>query len=311
IAAGTAYSNNQVQTIPFYTFYSMFGFQRVGDQIWQACDSRARGFLIGATAGRTTLAGEGLQHQDGHSHVLAMAPTKVKAYDPAFAYELAVIVQEGLTRMYCHQEDLIYYLTVMNETYKMPPMPKGKGVRKGIVKGMYRFHSSRLKGKSKVHLLGSGAILNEVIKAQGLLEEKYDIAADVWSVTSYKELYQDAIEAERWNLLHPKQTAKQPYLQQLLEKEQGVFVAASDYMKVLPSAVAQWFPGPVHCLGTDGFGRSDSRELLRDFFEVDARYIVIAALQQLAVSGEGTEDAVVQAMKDFNINPEKLNPHTD
>ncbi|MDA3903815.1 MAG: pyruvate dehydrogenase (acetyl-transferring), homodimeric type [Desulfuromusa sp.] len=311
IAAGTAYSNNQVQTIPFYIFYSMFGFQRVGDQIWQACDSRARGFLIGATAGRTTLAGEGLQHQDGHSHVLAMTPTKVKAYDPAFAYELAVIVQEGLTRMYCHQEDLVYYLTVMNETYKMPPMPKGKGVREGIIKGMYRFQSTRLKGQSKVHLLGSGAILNEVIKAQGLLEEKYDIAADVWSVTSYKELYQDAIEAERWNLLHPKQTAKQPYLSQLLEKEQGVFVAASDYMKVLPAAVAQWFPGPVHCLGTDGFGRSDSRELLRDFFEVDACYIVVAALHQLAVAGEGSEAMVVKAMKDFDINPEKLNPHTD
>ncbi|MDX2495804.1 MAG: pyruvate dehydrogenase (acetyl-transferring), homodimeric type [Desulfuromusa sp.] len=311
IAAGTAYSNNQVQTIPFYIFYSMFGFQRVGDQIWQACDSRARGFLIGATAGRTTLAGEGLQHQDGHSHVLAMTPTKIKAYDPAFAYELAVIVQEGLTRMYCHQEDLIYYLTVMNETYKMPPMPKGKGVREGIIKGMYRFQSSRLKGKSKVHLLGSGAILNEVIKAQSLLEDNYGIAADVWSVTSYKELYQDAIEVERWNLLHPQQKAKKPYVSQLLEKEQGVFVAASDYMKVLPSAVAQWFPGSVHCLGTDGFGRSDSRDLLRDFFEVDARYIVIAALHQLAASGDGSEATLIKAMKDFNIDPDKLNPHID
>ena len=311
IAAGTAYSNNQVQTIPFYIFYSMFGFQRVGDQIWQACDSRARGFLIGATAGRTTLAGEGLQHQDGHSHVLAMAPPKVKAYDPAFAYELAVIVREGMTRMYCHQEDLIYYLTVMNETYKMPPMPKRKGVREGIIKGMYRFQSSRLKGKSKVHLLGSGAILNEVIKAQTLLEDNYGIAADVWSVTSYKELYQDAIEAERWNLLHPQQKAKKPYVSQLLEKEQGVFVAASDYMKVLPSAVAQWFPGPVHCLGTDGFGRSDSRELLRDFFEVDARYIVIAALHQLVIAGDEPETTLVKAIKDFKINPDKLNPHID
>lgn len=312
IAAGTAYSNNQVQTIPFYAFYSMFGFQRVGDQIWQACDSRARGFLIGATAGRTTLAGEGLQHQDGHSHVLALAPTKVKAYDPAFAYELAVIVQEGLTRMYCHQEDLIYYLTVMNETYKMPAMPKGKGVREGIIRGMYRFRPTRLKGKkSRVHLLGSGAILNEVIKAQGLLEEQYGIAADVWSVTSYKELYQNAIEAERWNLLHPEQKAKQPYLRQLLEKEQGVFVAASDYMKVLPAAVAQWFPGPVHCLGTDGFGRSDSRAALRDFFEVDARYIVLAALRQLVVAGEGVEATLVKAMQDLAIDPDKLNPHLD
>ncbi|MFK5925553.1 MAG: pyruvate dehydrogenase (acetyl-transferring), homodimeric type [Desulfuromusa sp.] len=312
IAAGSAYSNNQVQTIPFYTFYSMFGFQRVGDLIWQACDSRARGFLIGATAGRTTLAGEGLQHQDGHSHVLALTPTKVKAYDPAFAYELAVIVHEGLTRMYCHQEDLIYYLTVMNEAYKMPPMPKRKGVREGIIKGMYRFQSTQIKGqKSKVHLLGSGAILNEVIKAQSLLEENYGIAADVWSVTSYKELYQDAIDVERWNLLHPQQKAKKPYLSQLLEKEQGVFVAASDYMKVLPASVSQWFPGPVHCLGTDGFGRSDSRSLLRDFFEVDARYIVIAALHQLVAVGDEVESVLLKAIKDFKIDPDKLNPHND
>ncbi|MCD6186823.1 MAG: pyruvate dehydrogenase (acetyl-transferring), homodimeric type [Desulfuromusa sp.] len=312
IAAGSAYSNNQVQTIPFYTFYSMFGFQRVGDLIWQACDSRARGFLIGATAGRTTLAGEGLQHQDGHSHVLALTPTKVKAYDPAFAYELAVIVHEGLTRMYCHQEDLIYYLTVMNETYKMPPMPKRKGIREGIIRGMYRFQSTRIKGqKSKVHLLGSGAILNEVIKAQSILEEKYGIAADVWSVTSYKELYQDAIEVERWNLLHPQKKHKKPYISQLLEKEQGVFVAASDYMKVLPASVSQWFPGPVYCLGTDGFGRSDSRSALRDFFEVDARYIVLAALKQLVSAGEESEAVLIKAMKDFKINPDKLNPHND
>ncbi len=312
IAAGSAYSNNQVQTIPFYTFYSMFGFQRVGDLIWQACDSRARGFLIGATAGRTTLAGEGLQHQDGHSHVLALTPTKVKAYDPAFAYELAIIVHEGLTRMYCHQEDLIYYLTVMNETYKMPPMPKRKGIREGILKGMYRFQSTQIKGeKSKVHLLGSGAILNEVIKAQSLLETDYGIAADVWSVTSYKEIYQDAIEVERWNLLHPKGKAKKPYISQLLEKEQGVFVAASDYMKVLPASVSQWFPGPVHCLGTDGFGRSDSRSALRNFFEIDARYIAIAALYQLVAAGEIAESVLLKAMKQYKIDPDKLNPHKD
>ncbi len=312
IAAGTAYSNNGVQTIPFYTFYSMFGFQRVGDQIWQACDSRARGFLIGATAGRTTLAGEGLQHQDGHSHVLAMTPPKVKAYDPAFAYELAVIIHDGLTRMYCHQEDLIYYLTVMNETYLMPPMPKGKGVREGILKGMYKFQPSRLKGsKAKAHLLGSGAILNETIKAQAILESDFGVAADVWSVTSYKELYQDAIECERWNLLNPKKPGKTPYVSSLLAKEKGVFVAASDYMKVLPAAVAQWFPRPLHCLGTDGFGRSDSRELLRDFFEVDARYIVLATLKQLAANGDLSKDVVTRAIADLNINAGKLNPHTD
>ncbi|MBW6508600.1 MAG: pyruvate dehydrogenase (acetyl-transferring), homodimeric type [Desulfuromonadales bacterium] len=312
IAAGSAYSNNQVQTIPFYTFYSMFGFQRVGDLIWQACDSRARGFLIGATAGRTTLAGEGLQHQDGHSQVLALTPTKIKAYDPAFAYELALIIQDGLTRMYCHQEDLIYYLTVTNETYQMPAMPKEKGVREGVLKGLYRFRGTGLKGQqARVHLFGSGAILNEVIKAQTLLEENYDVAADVWSVTSYKELYQDAIEVERWNLLHPGKKPRKPYLAQVLEKEEGIFVAASDYMKVLPAVLAKWLPGPIHCLGTDGFGRSDSRERLRDFFEVDQRYIALAALYQLAEQEGGSMKTVQQALKDFNIDPDKLNPHQD
>jgi pyruvate dehydrogenase E1 component len=313
IAAGTAHSNNQVQTIPFYTFYSMFGFQRVGDMIWQACDARARGFLIGATAGRTTLAGEGLQHQDGHSHVLALTPTKIKAYDPAFAYELAVIVHDGLTRMYCNQEDLIYYLTVTNESYRMPAMPKGKQVREGIIKGMYRFRAgaAQQSQKKKVHLLGSGAILNETIKAQEMLQNDYEIAADVWSVTSYKELYQDAIEVERWNLLNPQKKARKAYLQQLLEKEEGVFVAASDYMKVLPAAVSQWFPGPVHCLGTDGFGRSDERAALRDFFEVDARYIAIAALKQLADAEEFSRNKLNKIVKDLKIDPKKLNPHND
>ncbi|HEY5675128.1 MAG TPA: pyruvate dehydrogenase (acetyl-transferring), homodimeric type [Malonomonas sp.] len=315
IAAGTAHSNNGVQTIPFYTFYSMFGFQRVGDQIWQACDSRARGFLIGATAGRTTLAGEGLQHQDGHSHVLALTPPRVKAYDPAFAYELAIIIHEGLTRMYCHQEDLIYYLTVMNETYLMPPMPKTPSrakIREGILKGMYRYHKSTLKGsKGKVHLLGSGAILNEALKAQRKLEEEYGVAADVWSVTSYKELYSDAVECERWNLLHPDKKPQVPYLSSLLAKEQGSFVAASDYMKVLPSAIAQWFPGPLHCLGTDGFGRSDDREALRNFFEVDARYIVLAALRQQVEAGSLPKTVLTQALKDLQIEAEKLNPHQD
>jgi pyruvate dehydrogenase E1 component len=311
IAAGTSYSNNGVQTVPFYTFYSMFGFQRVGDLIWQACDSRARGFLVGATAGRTTLAGEGLQHQDGHSHVLAMTPTKVKAYDPAFAYELAVIVHDGLTRMYCHQEDWIYYLTVMNETYLMPPMPKGPKVKEGILKGMYRFSGSLKGGKAKAHLMGSGAILNEAIKAQKMLQEDYKIAADVWSVTSYKELYHDAIECERWNLLNPKKKAKKPYVSELLAKESGVFVAASDYMKLLPAAIAKWIPGPLHCLGTDGFGRSDSREMLREFFEVDARFIVIATLSELATQGDISTDIVTKAIADLKIDPRKLNPHQD
>jgi pyruvate dehydrogenase E1 component len=316
IAAGTAYANNGVNMIPFYTFYSMFGFQRVGDLIWQACDSQARGFLIGATAGRTTLAGEGLQHQDGHSHVLAMTPTPVKAYDPAFAYELAVIIHDGITRMYCNQENWIYYLTVMNETYRMPPMPKRAGVREGILKGMYRFKSSGLKGaKAKAapqaHLLGSGAILNEAIKAGEILEKNYGVKADIWSVTSYKELYRDAVDCERWNLLHPGKKAQTPYLAGVLAKEKGVFVAASDYMKVLPASVAKWVPGPLHCLGTDGFGRSDGRAQLRDFFEVDARYIALAALQELAEAGEIKPAVVTKALTDLGIDPAKANPHTD
>ncbi len=316
IAAGTSYANNGVNTIPFYTFYSMFGFQRVGDSIWQACDSQARGFLIGATAGRTTLAGEGLQHQDGHSHVLAMAPTTVKAYDPAFAYELAVIVHDGINRMYCHGETWIYYLTVMNETYLMPAMPKRAGVREGILKGMYKFQPSgfkgaKAKGKPKAHLLGSGAILNEARKAQAILEKDYGVAADVWSVTSYKELYRDAVDCERHNLLNPTGKAQVPYVESLLAKEDGVFVAASDYMKVMPATVAQWFPKKLHCLGTDGYGRSDGRDQLRDFFEVDARYIVIAALHQLAKEGTVPTKLVAHAIKDLGIDAKKPNPHVD
>ena len=316
IAAGTAYANNGVNTIPFYTFYSMFGFQRVGDLIWQACDSRARGFLIGATAGRTTLAGEGLQHQDGHSHVLAMTPTRVKAYDPAFAYELALIIHDGLNRMYCHQEDWIYYLTVTNETYLMPAMPKRADVREGVLKGMYRYRPARLKGKNakgkgKAHLMGSGAILNEALKAQDILENDFGVPSDVWSVTSYKELYTDAVECERWNLLNPGKKERTPYVADLLKKEEGVYVAASDYMKVLPASISQWIPGPVHCLGTDGFGRSDGRDELRDFFEVDARYIAVAALARLADEGSIKASEVTRAIKELGIDPGKLNPHVD
>jgi pyruvate dehydrogenase E1 component len=290
----------------------MFGFQRVGDLIWAACDQKARGFLIGATAGRTTLAGEGLQHQDGHSHVLALPPTTLKAYDPAFAYELAVIIQDGITRMYCHREDWIYYLTVTNETYTMPPMPDGEHVRDGILKGMYRFRSSDLKkprNRTKAHLLGSGAILNEAIAAQSLLAERFDVAADVWSVTSYKELYRDAIEAERWNLLNPDREARVPYLSTLFDGDDGVYIAASDYLKVLPAMVARWLSGPLHCLGTDGYGRSDGRRELRDFFEVDARYIALATLRQLADREEIPAKTLSEAIAEFKIDPEKPNPH--
>jgi pyruvate dehydrogenase E1 component len=314
IAAGTSYANNGVITIPFFLFYSMFGFQRVGDLIWQACDSRARGFLIGATAGRTTLAGEGLQHQDGHSHVLALAPPCVKAYDPAYAYELATIVHAGMRSMFCHEEDCIYYLTVENETYKMPPMPGGESVREGILKGMYRYRGSEAKKRDQLpraHLLGSGALLNEAVAAQALLEEQFDVAADVWSVTSYKELYRDAIETERWNLLHPGEEPRRPYLHELLAPEKGVFVAASDYLKALPAMLAKWVPGRLHCLGTDGFGRSEGRAQLRDFFEVDRRYIALAALRELAEEGAIERQVVREAIRKLEIDPDKLNPHVD
>ncbi|MCB1150360.1 pyruvate dehydrogenase (acetyl-transferring), homodimeric type [bacterium] len=313
ISAGTAYANNHVNTIPFYTFYSMFGFQRVGDQIWQASDMKAKGFLVGATAGRTTLAGEGLQHQDGHSHVLAYAPPTLKAYDPCFAYELGVIIHDGITRMYCNGETWIYYITVMNENYTHPPLPDDPEVREGIVRGMYRFSRSALKGnkvKGRAHLLGSGAILNESIKAAALLEEKYGVAADVWSVTSYKELYRDAVESEREHLLNPG-AKRRPWIETVLGKEKGVFVAASDYMKVLPASVARWVPGRLHMLGTDGFGRSDSRSRLRDFFEVDHRYIALSALHELALDGALDMSVARQAVKDLDIDPGKLNPHVD
>jgi len=313
IAAGTAYATSGVPTLPFYTFYSMFGFQRVGDLIWSACDNRARGFLIGATAGRTTLAGEGLQHQDGHSHVLALPPTTVKAYDPAFAYELGVIVHDGMTRMLCKGESWIYYLTVMNEVYRHPPLPSDPLVREGILRGMYRLRRSPLTGaraERRAHLLGSGAILNEALKAQELLHERYDVAADVWSVTSYKELYRDAVETERRHLLDPGVTDR-PWLETVLGQERGVFVAASDYMKVMPAIVARWVPGRLHVLGTDGFGRSDDRARLRDFFEVDHRYIALAALHELARDGVIELELARRAITDLDIDPGKLNPHVD
>ena len=313
IAAGTAYAVSGVPTIPFYTFYSMFGFQRVGDLIWSACDNRAKGFLIGATAGRTTLAGEGLQHQDGHSHVLALPSTTIKAYDPAYAYELGVIIHDGMTRMFCKNENWIYYLTVMNEPYLHPPLPRDPQVREGILKGLYRLRKSPRSGAQatrRAHLLGSGAILNEAIKAQELLHEEYDVAADVWSVTSYKELYRDAVETERKHLLDPG-VKDRPWLETVLGEERGVFVAASDYMKVMPATVARWVPGRLHVLGTDGFGRSDDRARLRDFFEVDHRYIALAALHELARDGAVDLKVARQAIKDLDIDPGKLNPHVD
>ena len=308
IAAGTAYANHGINTIPFFIYYSMFGFQRIGDLIWAAADMRTRGFLVGGTAGRTTLAGEGLQHQDGHSHVLALPVPNLVAYDPAFAYEIAIIIQDGIRRMYVDQESIFYYLTVGNEPLPMPPMPEGKDVREGILKGMYRFNTSAKKDAPlKAQLLGSGAIMFEVLKAQKILEQ-YGVAADVWSVTSYKELYRNANDCERWNMLHPGDKPQEAYVTQLLKGTEGVLVAASDYMKVLPESLSQWMPRPLLSLGTDGFGRSEGRVALRDFFEVDAKHIVLATLHALAREKKIGIEIVQKAIQDLGINPEKANP---
>jgi len=307
IAAGTAYATHGVNTIPFFIYYSMFGFQRIGDLIWAAADSRTRGFLLGGTAGRTTLAGEGLQHQDGNSQMFALAYPNCLPYDPAYAYEMAVIIEEGIRRMYVEQESVFYYLTVMNEQYEMPPMPEGS--REGILKGMYRFRAtSTPKAKLRAQLFGSGAILPEVVKAQAILESDFGVGADVWSITSYVQLYRDGFTADRWNMLHPGETPRVAYVTECVKDAPGVFVAASDYVKALPHAIDRWMPRALETLGTDGFGRSESRESLRDFFEVDARYIVVATLGALAREGKLDVAVVRKAIKTFGINPDKLNP---
>lgn len=308
IAAGTAHITHGINMIPFYLFYSIFGCQRMLDLIWAAGDAMARGFLIGGISGRTTLSGEGLQHQDGQSHHIYYSVPNLKAYDPAFAYELAVIVREGITRMYEKQENIFYYITMMNEFYEMPSMPEG--VREGILKGMYKFKASSWEGGPRVVLFGSGALLNEVIRAQKILESDYNVSADVWSVTSYKELYMDGLETERWNMLHPGETPKQSYMQSCFQNEKGVFVGVSDYMKALPCSIAKWLPGKMICLGTDGFGRSDGRSALRDYFEVDARFIVVAALHGLAQEGKVNPQTVQKAIQTYHIDPEKINPIT-
>ncbi len=307
IAAGSAHAVHGVNTIPFFIYYSMFGFQRIGDLIWAAGDMRCRGFLIGGTAGRTTLAGEGLQHQDGHSHLLAYPLPNLVTYDPAFAYELAVIIKDGIRRMYVDLEEIFYYITVMNENYAMPPMPDVR--EEDILKGAYPFRRGPVKNaKRRAQLLGSGAILNEVLKAQEILADDYNVEADVWSVTSYKQLRREAMNVERWNYLHPEKKPKSPYISQCFGKDPGVFVAASDYVKTLPDSIARWIPGPFQSLGTDGFGRSESREDLRRFFEVDARHVVLATLHRLAVEKKIKGDTVRQAMKKLEIDPSKANP---
>jgi len=307
IAAGTAYSNHGIPTIPFFTFYSMFGFQRVGDLIWAAADSRCKGFLMGATAGRTTLAGEGLQHQDGHSHLLALPVPNLCAYDVTYAYELAVIIREGIRRMYVEGEDLFYYITLANENYVHGPMPEG--VRDHILKGMYLFQAAADdQAAARVQLLGSGTILNESIQAAAILAEQYGVAADVWAVTSYKQLHRDALDVERWNTLHPDKTARVAHLSQCLAERPGPVIAASDYVKALPDSIARWIPGPLTSLGTDGFGRSDGREALRSFFEVSANHIAFAALASLARQGKINAKIAIKARKDLGIDPSKADP---
>ena len=307
IAAGTGYATYGLNTIPFFIYYSMFGFQRIGDLIWAAGDSRARGFMLGGTAGRTTLAGEGLQHQDGNSHLIAMAYPNCIAYDPAFAYEIAVIVQDGIRRMYVDQESIFYYLTLMNEQYAMPVLPEGS--RDGILKGLYRFRAtSKPDATCRAQLFGSGAILPEVIKAQEILESTYNVGADVWSVTSYSELYRDGHACERWNLLHPEQAPRVPYVTQCLQDAPGPFIAASDYVKALPDTIDRWLPCPMTALGTDGYGRSETRVGLRDFFEVDYRYVIVATLSALARQGMLDISVVQQAIKAHSIDPDKSNP---
>ena len=306
IAAGTAYATHGVNTIPFFIYYSMFGFQRVGDLIWAGADSRVRGFLLGGTAGRTTLAGEGLQHQDGNSHVFSLCYPNCVSYDPAYAFELAVIIQDGIRRMYHDQESIFYYLTVMNEQYAMPEMPPNS--REGILKGMYRFKAAAdSNAKLKAQLFGSGAILNEVVAAQEILQ-RYGVAADVWSVTSYGELYRDGHACERWNMLHPAATPRVPYVTQCLKDAPGVFIAASDYCRVLPDSIDRWMPRRIRSLGTDGFGRSEDRAALREWFEVDARFVVVATLSELLKEGQIDAKVVEQAIKDLGINPDKPNP---
>ncbi|WP_296897061.1 pyruvate dehydrogenase (acetyl-transferring), homodimeric type [Thiohalocapsa sp.] len=307
IAAATAYANHGQAMIPFYIYYSMFGFQRVGDLIWAAGDMQARGFLLGGTAGRTTLAGEGLQHQDGHSQIVASTIPNCVSYDPTFAYELAVIVQDGMRRMYQERENCFYYITVMNENYPMPAMPEG--VEDGIRRGLYRFSHAE-SGKHRVQLLGSGTILREVIAAAELLQRDFDVAADVWSATSFNELRRDGIAAERWNMLHPDESPRLPYVAEQLGETEGPIVAATDYMRTYADQIRPYLPRRYFTLGTDGYGRSDMRSQLRKFFEVNRWYIAVAALKALADEGEITPGRVREAIEKYRIDPDKPNPVT-
>jgi pyruvate dehydrogenase E1 component len=307
-AAGTAYANYNLPSIPFYMYYSMFGFQRIGDMAWAFADSRGKGFLMGGTAGRTTMLGEGLQHQDGHSHVLSSTIPTCISYDPAFAYELAVVLQDGIKRMYADDEQIFYYVTMYNEDYIHPEMPATEGVREGILRGLYKFKPSLKGTPSTVQLFGSGTILNEVLKAQEMLSAQYNVEADVWSVPSYTELRRDALDVQRWNRLHPAEKEKQPYLLTALGDAKGPVIAASDYMKVMPDALAPWLGQRLVTLGTDGFGRSDNREHLRRHFEVDAASIVAATLSKLVREGSVKAKVAQKAFADLGILTEGIDP---
>jgi pyruvate dehydrogenase E1 component len=307
-AAGTAYANHGVNMIPFYLYYSMFGFQRVGDFIWAAGDSQVRGFLVGGTAGRTTLAGEGLQHQDGHSHLLSSTVPNCRSYDPAYACELAVIVHDGLKRMFEQEERVFYYITCMNENYQQPPLPEG--ANEGILKGMYELRNAGKggKGRPRVQLMGSGTILREVIGAAEMLAEEHGVDADIWSVTSFNELRRDALSVTRRNRLHPEGKPEASFVEKSLRGREGPFIAATDYMTAVPDQVREWVPGRYVTLGTDGYGRSDARAALRDHFEVDRRYIVAATLAALAADGKLKPAVVTKAIEAYGIDPQKPDP---
>jgi pyruvate dehydrogenase E1 component len=311
VAAGTAYANLGVQMIPFYIYYSMFGFQRVGDLIWLAADEEAFAAGIGGgTSGRTTLNGEGLQHEDGHSQVVASTVPTIVAYDPAYAYELAVIIQDGLRRMYVENENIFFYLSVYNEAIEMPPMPEG--VTEGILKGMYRLKTTE-GGQGQVkrpQLFGSGTILPGVLKAQAILKDKYGIGCDVWSVTSYNELSRDAMSTTRWNRLHPGETPKKSFIETSLAGAEGPFISASDNIRAWADQVREWIPGTYTVLGTDGFGRSDTRPTLRRHFEVDAECTVYATLHALAKDGAFDKSRLPQVIQELGIDPEKVDPRT-
>ena len=308
MAAATSYSTSNVAMVPFYIFYSMFGFQRVGDLAWAAGDMRARGFLLGGTSGRTTLNGEGLQHEDGHSHVLSATIPNCVSYDPTFAYEVAVLIQHGLKRMLTDQEDVFFYLTLLNESYEHPPMPQG--AEEGIVRGMYLFREApKAAGRHRVQLLGSGAILREVIAAAELLANDWDVSAEIWSVTSFTELAREARDVERWNMLHPTETPKTPYVtDRLSQSADSPVIASTDYMKLFAEQIRPYVPGRYRVLGTDGYGRSDYRKALRSFFEVDRHFVTVAALKALADENRIPSIKVAEAIRKYGIDPEKQNP---